>query len=1044
MSENILKALMQLFAIIARPNSNEDTRRPLVKLFLNQQLNKELVQEYLIHFDNYYHDHQNKVHKKINKRIASSSVRVLTICTMINKELTLKQKIIVVIRLLEFITSEGEATVQEVEFVKTVADTFFIPFEEYLRLERFVLNSKNEIPEIENILVIHNEEPKNKKVKFLKSKSLNDPLIVYHSISANMYLFEYYGDKELYLNGQLILKDHVYALSAGSAIRDLKRNPIYFSDIVSAFQEQNEQTKLTFETINLTYKFKSGKKAIHRIDFHESNGKLVGIMGASGSGKSTLLNVLNGNYKATTGQVLINGFDIHENRDELEGIIGHVSQDDLLIEDLTVFQNLYYNAQLCFGGFSKSQILKKVVKTLKNLGLYEIKDMKVGSPLNKKISGGQRKRLNIALELIREPAVLFLDEPTSGLSSRDSENILDLLKEITLKGKLIFVVIHQPSSDIFKMFDRLMILDQGGFIVYNGDPVDSLVYFKSKIKQADWSESECSICGNVNAEQIFDILESQILDEYGNLTSTRKFNPREWYTYFKKREDKEESIETKNNFAQPIIIDENQNHRNEPKQLPEIPFKVPNKFKQFTIFVKRDILSKLANSQYLLINILEAPILAFLLSHIIKYLNISVENQYGYNFSENDNIPVYIFMAVIIALFMGLTISADEIIKDRKIRTRESFLNLSRTGYLYSKIFILFVISAYQALSFTLIGNYILEIKGMYLEYWLILFSTWAFSVMMGLNISDGFKTSVTIYIIIPFLIIPQIILSGIIVRYEKLNPSITKPGVVPWFGEIITARWAYEALAVNQFVNNKYQSKIYKWEKIKHEANFKKDLIINDIKNKISHYERYKDNPEKYNELSANFKLIRNELESEIKTNKEVKIGFDIHNLTLENIDETILKKLNTYIGELKQYYINRYNLAENLEEEYIFNQTKTDSLNQIFITTKRNYHNEALEEIVTNKNELKKIFEFNNRLYQQTDLIYKYPEKVIISHFYAPKKKFVDGKYYSTFWINLIIIWIYTFILYITLYFSLIKRTFNFFENIRFKLNDNIENGY
>ncbi len=89
-------------------------------------------------------------------------------------------------------------------------------------------------------------------------------------------------------------------------------------------------------------------------------------------------------------------------------------------------------------------------QVLKNLGLYEIKDIQVGSPLNKKISGGQRKRLNIALELIREPAVLFLDEPTSGLSSRDSENILDLLKELSLKGKLVFVVIHQPSSEIFQ------------------------------------------------------------------------------------------------------------------------------------------------------------------------------------------------------------------------------------------------------------------------------------------------------------------------------------------------------------------------------------------------------------------------------------------------------------------------------------------------------------------------------------------------------------------------------------------------------------------
>ena len=165
---------------------------------------------------------------------------------------------------------------------------------------------------------------------------------------------------------------------------------------------------------------------------------------------------------------------------------------------------------------------------LNSLGLYEIKDIQVGTPLNKKISGGQRKRLNIALELIREPAVLFLDEPTSGLSSRDSENIMDLLKDLTLKGKLVFVVIHQPSSDIFKMLDNLLFLDTGGYLIYSGNPIDSIMYFKSRVHHANWSESECHVCGNVNPEQIFNIVESLVIDEYGKETHTRKISPREW------------------------------------------------------------------------------------------------------------------------------------------------------------------------------------------------------------------------------------------------------------------------------------------------------------------------------------------------------------------------------------------------------------------------------------------------------------------------------------------------------------------------------------
>jgi len=182
---------------------------------------------------------------------------------------------------------------------------------------------------------------------------------------------------------------------------------------------------------------------LQNISVAETGGKLIGIMGGSGSGKSTLLAVLNGSEKPSSGRVLINGINIHERPHDVEGVIGFIPQDDLLMEDLTVYENLYYSARLCFGHYSDEEISDTVNRVLANLGLSEIKGLKVGSPLQKTISGGQRKRLNIGLELLREPTILFVDEPTSGLSSRDSENIMDLLKELTLRGKMIFVVIQR-------------------------------------------------------------------------------------------------------------------------------------------------------------------------------------------------------------------------------------------------------------------------------------------------------------------------------------------------------------------------------------------------------------------------------------------------------------------------------------------------------------------------------------------------------------------------------------------------------------------------
>jgi ABC transport system ATP-binding/permease protein len=246
-------------------------------------------------------------------------------------------------------------------------------------------------------------------------------------------------------------------------------------------------------------------------------GEMVGVMGGSGTGKSTLMRILNGTISPDSGTVDINGILLGSANRDHEGIMGFVPQDDLLIEELSVYQNLYYNAKLCLGELDEAEINKRIDKVLNSLGLFYVKDLVVGSPLNKFISGGQRKRLNIALELIREPYILFVDEPTSGLSSTDSENVLSLLKEQALSGKIIVINIHQPSSDMFKLFDKIIIMDKGGYPAYFGNPLDSVSYLKSVANRADASEIECETCGNVQTDDILKILEAKKVNEFGSL-----------------------------------------------------------------------------------------------------------------------------------------------------------------------------------------------------------------------------------------------------------------------------------------------------------------------------------------------------------------------------------------------------------------------------------------------------------------------------------------------------------------------------------------------
>jgi len=1026
MSEKILKALMELFAIIASPECNGKDRRTVVHSFLKRQLNQELVKDYLAIFDEYFSRHQTLLGERGEKRIGADSVKVLRICNDINKELAQKQKVIVLVQLFEFVKSDGDSiTEQEFAFITAVSDSFYIPADEYMLIRDFTLGNFNNMYKCRHLLQIDSSKSNSYgENKHIYSEFLTGRVLVAHIVSAGMYFFRYLGDSELYLNGQIIQEDKVYVLNTGTSIRNHHVKPLYFSDIVSSFKEDQELPVICFESEEVTYRFKSGKNGLFRVSFSEQSGRLVGIMGSSGAGKSTLLNILNGSVAPSGGRVLINGIDIHKDKDKVRGLIGHVSQDDLLIEELTVYQNLYYNARLCFNDYSEEQIQLAVNTMLHSLGLYDIRNIQVGTPLNKKISGGQRKRLNIALELIREPAILFLDEPTSGLSSRDSENILDMLKDLTLKGKLIFVVIHQPSSEIFKMFDNLLILDTGGYLIYNGNPVDSIVYFKSKIHHANWSDSECHSCGNVNPEQIFNIVESLVIDEYGKETRTRKISPGEWYVHMNRNEKVQQSKVADHTL------------------LPSVAFKIPGLLKQLWVFITRDVLSKISNTQYLIVTFLEAPVLAFILSYIIKYFNVSETSESGYTFMENSNLPVYLFMSVIVATFMGLTSSAEEIIKDRKILKREAFLNLSWSGYLLSKVLVLLSISAIQALSFVLIGNSVLEIKGMIFNYWLILFSAWVTSNLMGLVISDSFKTVVTIYILIPFLIIPQIILSGVIVKYDKLNPKISSPGNIPVYGEIMTARWGYEALAVEQFMNNRYDAEFYSINKAMSIAEYRKNYWIKNLENKIDYIEsrlQNQDNPEKYrNSLT----LLRNELLRELPVIRKIPVShiqrIEFHaldSLTPEMVNSTVLDHTRDFIKLLNKIYIRIYNNANDNKDNLIRALQKTPAEKNSFLELKRKYHNEKLTEFVENNNELIRIIEYKGRLYQKIDPIYLDPEPVLIkAHFYAPRKK-VFGKYYSTFAVNAIVIWCFSIFLYLVLYFRLLKRLLDFLEQLSSK---------
>jgi hypothetical protein len=380
---------------------------------------------------------------------------------------------------------------------------------------------------------------------------------------------------------------------------------------------------------------------------------------------------------------------------------------------------------------------------------------------------------------------------------------------------------------------------------------------------------------------------------------------------------------------------------------------------------------------------------------------------------------------------MGLTVSAEEIIKDRKIKKREEFLNLSWSSYLMSKVALLFALSAIQAISFVLVGNSILEIKGMYWQYWIVLFSAWASSNLMGLVISDSFKTVVTIYMWIPFLVIPQIMLSGIIVKFEKLNPDISSPTGIPWYGEIMTARWAYEGLAVYQFKNNKFQKQFYLYDKAMSVADFKKNYWSVNLINKIDNIERNLNDPDQRETIEKDLRVLKNEITKELRNNDNYKFTY-LDELNPESINITVIEETRDYLNRIRQYNIKLYNKYSEEKDKLISTLRKDEKSSEEYFKIKREYDNEALTEFVTNSNVMERIIEYKGQLYQKINPIYMDPQsKFIKAHFYAPRKQ-IFGNYYSTFWINIIVLWVITLALYVVLYYRLLNKSLDLSERI------------
>jgi ABC-type multidrug transport system ATPase subunit len=291
--------------------------------------------------------------------------------------------------------------------------------------------------------------------------------------------------------------------------------------------EPYQPVNFKFKKLSLEVK---GKTVLKGITGEIKSSSMVAIMGPSGAGKSSFLNVLCGRafYGKVHGQTLINGFreDIIAHRDRM----GFVPQDDVVHDDLTVRENLWYSALLRMPGKSTQAEKQEIVdEALRDLHLERIANSIVGSVENRGVSGGERKRVNIGLELCADPRLLFLDEPTSGLDSTSSERVVKALRHMARKKTMtIMLVIHQPRFSIFTRFDEVILLGRRG-MVYHGPPLDALAHFERFGFKPTFNENPADfvldvISGGHGEHEVFDKMLSDTWQSVStrNISQTRK------------------------------------------------------------------------------------------------------------------------------------------------------------------------------------------------------------------------------------------------------------------------------------------------------------------------------------------------------------------------------------------------------------------------------------------------------------------------------------------------------------------------------------------
>lgn len=468
----------------------------------------------------------------------------------------------------------------------------------------------------------------------------------------------------------------------------------------------------------------------NHVNLNIKPGELVAVIGGSGAGKSTILNAISGYLAPTQGEVYINGVDLYNNFDSLKKLIGYVPQSDIVYDNLTLYDMLMYTAKLRLPKDTLPVERENAIS--RAIEMVELTEKK--NSLIKSLSGGQRKRASIAVELLSDPKLLFLDEPASGLDPGTERNLMRSLRIMADSGKTVILVTHSTLQ--LQMCDKIIFMGKGGNLCFYGSYDDALMFF------------------NV----------SDIVDVYNMITDNAEF----W---------KNEYEQTKSDLSK---INETLSVSSKLKK---------NRLKQLGVLSARYIKLIVNDRQRLLLLLIQAPLLAVLISFVAD----------GKQFEQYEMSKSLLFALSCSAFWVGMLNAIQEICKERTIMKREYMTGLSLSSYILSKIFILGVLCLIQSLLITCVFSLMVGLpkEGIitipFIEILITTFLTAVASATMGLFVSSLFTNADRAMTVAPILLMPQILFSGLIFKLSGVTETIS------WFA---VCRWSMEGYGTTANLN--------------------------------------------------------------------------------------------------------------------------------------------------------------------------------------------------------------------------------------------------